>query len=158
MPPPGEIIMAQESVVDNQVSIDLDVYEAVENALDRLDILREIHAGLAIEVHNGIVTLNGVVVSAIMRHEVIRTVAGVPGVVKVVDRLIDDSQIKGAVAAALASDPELGIYQPAISINSYQGTVVLSGSALPAAQRSRACEIAAAIPGVRTVIEQIRKA
>jgi osmotically-inducible protein OsmY len=150
--------MAEERVLVSQADFDLNTYEAVKNALDRVDILREIHAGLNVQVANGIVTLSGVVVSAMMRYEVIRAVAGVLGITKVIDNLTDDSQIKMAVATALAADPDIKIYQPSISINSYLGMVVLSGAALPEAQRVKAQEIALKVPGVRAVIEQIRKA
>lgn len=150
--------MAEEQVLASQVDFDVDTYEAVKIALDRLDILREIHAGLSIKAANGVVTLSGIVVSTMMRYEVIRAVAGVLGVTKVIDNLTDDSQIKMAVATALAADPDIKIYQPSISVNSYQGTVVLSGAALPETQRVKAREIALKVPGVRAVIEQIRKA
>ena len=112
-------------------------------------MVRESRPPLKVRVENGVATLTGVAHSLIMRRAIVYTVASVPGVNKVVDQLMDDSQIDRAVAQALSTDISLDPDQ--VVINTYQGMVTLIGPQLSEADQNKAKEIIARIPGVREV-------
>ena len=73
-------------------------------------------------------------------------------------RVIDDSVITGKVKSALVADPTTKAYQ--IDVDTYKGTVQLSGFVDSSAARSRAVEVAKTVDGVRDVKNslQIRSA
>jgi len=64
-------------------------------------------------------------------------------------RVIDDSVITGKVKTALIADSTTKAYQ--IEVETYRGTVLLSGFVDSAEQRRRAVEIARSVEGVRDV-------
>lgn len=144
--------MADMQVVEgHKMQSDLDTYEEVIEAIEALNIVRETHAPIEVQVSGGVTTLSGVVPSKIARRLVVYAAASVPSVSKVVDQLIEDSQIVMAVGAALAADPSLSAYQLNIRVTSYLGEVILYGGPVDEAQQPRAMEIAAKVGGVRRV-------
>jgi Predicted periplasmic or secreted lipoprotein len=64
-------------------------------------------------------------------------------------RTVDDSVITTKVKSALIADPVTKAHE--ISVETYDGTVQLSGFVDNSEQRSRAVEIAKEVPGVKTV-------
>ena len=66
-----------------------------------------------------------------------------------VGRVVDDSVITGKVKAALVADPTTKAHQ--IDVDTYQGTVQLSGFVDNAEARARAAEIARDVDGVKDV-------
>ncbi len=64
-------------------------------------------------------------------------------------RVIDDSVITGKVKTALIADSTTKAYQ--IEVETYQGSVQLSGFVDSAEQRRRAVEIARSVEGVKDV-------
>jgi osmotically-inducible protein OsmY len=66
-----------------------------------------------------------------------------------VGRVIDDSVITGKVKAALIADPTTKAHQ--IEVETFKGTVQLSGWVDTEAARTRATEVARNIEGVRDV-------
>lgn len=64
-------------------------------------------------------------------------------------RVIDDSVITGKVKAALIADSTTKAHQ--ITVETYQGTVQLSGFVDSSAARSRAVELARQVEGVKDV-------
>lgn len=64
-------------------------------------------------------------------------------------RVIDDSVITGKVKAALIADSTTKAHQ--IEVETYQGTVQLSGFVDSKESRSRAAELARQVEGVKTV-------
>lgn len=64
-------------------------------------------------------------------------------------RFIDDSVITARVKAALLKDPVVSAL--AVSVETYKGTVVLSGFVASEDQQRRAAEVAATVQGVVTV-------
>lgn len=64
-------------------------------------------------------------------------------------RAVDDSVITGKVKAALIADPTTKAHQ--IEVETFQGTVQLSGFVDSADARSRATEIAKNVDGVKSV-------
>ena len=64
-------------------------------------------------------------------------------------RVVDDSVITGKVKAALVADPTTKAHQ--IEVETFKGTVQLSGFVDDAAARTRAVEVAKNIEGVKNV-------
>jgi len=141
--------------LDTPFISDLDLHEAVTEAIGRLNIVREAGVNLQVTVQEGVVTLEGVVLTRIMRRAVLTTAATVPGVQKVIDRLYTDADIEVAVSQALAADPATRTAQPAIAVASHLGEVVLSGR-LDHSEAARAAPaVAASVPGVRRVVNRL---
>ena len=134
------------------IEADLDTIEAVTEAIGSLHMVRESRPPIKVTLEKGIVTLEGVVLSHIMHRAVLVKTATARGVQKVVDRLYEDPLLEVAVANALAVEPMLKQHQPSISVTSYLGVVTLSGATLGEAERAKAKEVAAHVPGVSDVI------
>jgi osmotically-inducible protein OsmY len=64
-------------------------------------------------------------------------------------RVVDDSVITAKVKSALVADPTTKAHQ--INVETFQGTVQLSGFVDDAAARSRATQVAQGVEGVRDV-------
>jgi osmotically-inducible protein OsmY len=140
--------MAEE--ITTQI-IDPEILETVTRAINDLVIVRESHPPLEIAVEKGVVTLEGTVLSNIMRRTVLYQAATTPGVQKVLDHLYEDPQLELAVARALAADAGLERSQPSIRVSSYQGVITLSGTIGDETERSKAEELASQTDGVRRV-------
>lgn len=143
--------MAQEPTMEDQAAVDADLYEAVIDAVEGVNMVRESRAPVSVSVEGGVVTLTGVVISETMKRAVLYYASTVPGVRKVVDKIFEDPKLRQAVAMALLADPLLGPHQTEILITSYLGMITLSGPALPQDVQSKAVDIAASVPGVREV-------
>jgi osmotically-inducible protein OsmY len=144
--------MAQEPMLGlDTADTDLDIHEAVVEAVEGLNGVRESRAPITITVADGVVTLTGIVLSSTMRRAVRYRAATTPGVVKVIDQLEEDPSIRQRVAMALSDDPATAPYQPPITVTSYLAMVTLSGPTMPEAVAARAREIAAGVSGVREV-------
>jgi osmotically-inducible protein OsmY len=143
--------MAQQPTLDIETMNDIDIYEAVVEAVEGVDMVRESRAPISVKVEQGVVTLTGVVISETMKRAVIYYASSVTGVVKVVDQVYEDPKLRIASAVALAYDPLTAQYQTTITTTSYLGMVTLSGPALPQDVQSKAKEIVASVPGVREV-------
>jgi osmotically-inducible protein OsmY len=142
-------IMAQQPILPNIEALEdeFDLYQSVVEAVDDLYMVRESGVNLDITLHDGVVTVSGVVLSPVMRQAVLYTIATVPGIRKVVDQLYDDQQIQMAVAAAIG---DAQIY-----VRSYRGVVTLSGKAVSQEALSKAKAAAAGIAGVRDVYSEV---
>jgi osmotically-inducible protein OsmY len=66
---------------------------------------------------------------------------------------IDDAAVTTKVKAAFAKDP--GVKAMDVKVNTFRGTVQLSGWVNTAEEKAKAEEIAKTIPGVKTVENQI---
>lgn len=144
--------MAQQAMTQIEAAdADVNIDEAVMEAVAGLNMVRESRAPITVTVERGVVTLTGIVLSESMKRAVLYQAATTPGVVKVIDNLYEDPVLRQAVAAALAGDPITGPHQPSITITCYLGMVTLTGPALPDGVQSKAREIIASIPGVREV-------
>ena len=69
-------------------------------------------------------------------------------------RVVDDSMITGKVKAALIADPTTKAHQ--IEVETFKGTVQLSGFVDDAAARRRAGEVARNVDGVKEVKNDLR--
>jgi osmotically-inducible protein OsmY len=120
----------------------MDVVEALWND----DLLRRVDLPFVrVTVQDGIVTLEGNVVTGIHRLRAEEIVRKVPGVLDVQNHLIGDEELEIAVAQALGRDERTR--RQLIRVRAVQGIVRLAGEVTAAAE-----EVAAHVPGVREVV------
>jgi osmotically-inducible protein OsmY len=133
-----------------------DLLSAIEDALWRYEPVRS--RALPIDVTlkgDGVVGVHGNAPTRIIKESILGLVSSIAGVERVEDDLQADPAIEVGVAEALATDPTTAHLPPgAIQVFADLGIVVLVGS-LEAADRSAALRVAAAIPGVRRVIDRL---
>jgi osmotically-inducible protein OsmY len=129
---------------------DLDLRTAVEDVLNRLDIVRSSRVEVYVEVANGHVTLSGVVQSPMVSVEVERAVAEVPGVTQVTNLLVDDGTLSRQVAEALATDSRTQAIPPGYEVTVLFGHVTLVGRFTPDEARA-VMSVTQSVPGVRAV-------
>lgn len=135
---------------------------AVEGAIWAYDPIRQTNTILRVSTDDGVVTLAGNMRSSIMTNMAGRLAAGVPGVRRVVNALVSDTDIESRAAVAVAMDPDAGVLTDRISLFSILGTVemdgVIAAPTLAAAEalRQRVEAIVRAVPGVHGVINQIQ--
>lgn len=147
--------------LETQTEADRDVCAAVQAALYRYDPIRTSDSKIDAVCAEGVVTLIGVVRSRVMKVMAVRVARQVPGVVEVNDELLTDTDIEGAIALAFALDEELRRAGGIIRVKSILGVVYLAGDvAADSVERAEvlrehAAEIAAAVPGVVTVISSV---
>jgi osmotically-inducible protein OsmY/uncharacterized protein YrrD len=132
---------------------DQELQWAVEDALwsdhrlvDEVFTLYPIH----VSVHDGVVTLRGNVRNAAQKRHVLKLVSGVPGVLSVNNHVVADDELEQAITQALAADPRTRGAQ--IRVYSWLGNVHLDGEVPTNEARSAAEQVAAAMPGVRGVV------
>ncbi len=148
--------VAENQLIQEQQSLaDLDIYEAVVEAIESFNPIRETRVPVEVTVKDGVVTLEGVVFTDTMRRMILYAASTTPGVRKVVDRLHDDKSLELAVAQALMADPTLRTSPSPIRVSSYAGTVTLYGKVNSKQERLAAIAVAARVPGVRTVIDRL---
>src|SRR5690349_20065954 len=100
--------MSLQTVPNTDIPLtDLDVHEAVTNAINNLDFVRESDLKLHVNVLNSEATISGVVLSRIMHRAVMQAAASAPGVRRVIDNLMTDTDIEMAVGQALAKELDL---------------------------------------------------
>jgi osmotically-inducible protein OsmY len=127
-----------------------DVYHRLRDCqLVRLDL-----PGITIHARDGVVWLRGHVSSDGKRRRTDEVLWGLAGLVELQNELVTDTALAAAVAMALAYDPRtarqrIGVY-PDLGVMRLRGIV-----RTPSAQAS-AREIAAAVPLVKQVINELR--
>jgi osmotically-inducible protein OsmY len=151
-----EVHVAESQLVREQQTLtDLDIYEAVVEAIESFNPIRETRVPVEVTVKDGVVTLEGIVFTDTMRRMILYAASTTAGVKKVIDRLYDDESLEIAVAQALAADPTLSTIPSPISVSSYAGAVTLHGKVSSKQERLAAIAVASQIPGVRTVIDRL---
>jgi osmotically-inducible protein OsmY len=133
---------------------DVDTYAAVVAALERMPMIRPALPQIHVVVRHGAAAVSGNVLSQIMRRAVIYTVASTPGINKVLDQLVDDTQIDRAVARALSAEPSL-TQHTGIIVSTYLGFVKLTGARLSEVEQQKARDIAERVSGVQGVVIQL---
>jgi osmotically-inducible protein OsmY len=111
---------------------------------------------IRVRVKQGIVTLEGHVPAHGFGHMAAQIAGRIKGVRQVRDRLVADDDLQVAVAVALGRDPRTRAVQPRVRIDS--GRVTLIGRAPDEPTRAAAGAVAAAVPGVRGVVNHLRRA
>ncbi len=132
---------------------DEELQREVEEVLYEVGPLHVDYRGMTIRVLDSVLYLEGNISSS-LRSDIVRSQAsGVPGLLDIEDHLVGDDTLAGAVAEALSRDPRtkglpIGVY-PKL------GAVRISGAVHNGQQREAAGEIAAKVPGVRSVINDL---
>ena len=132
---------------------DEDVAEDVRQALWDIPRLHIDMRGIEVYVHDGVVELAGNVSSALNEHLAVEQAMSVSGVLEVLDHLVTDTNLAVAVAEALARDPRL--HRMPIGVYANLGAVTLRGAVHTDEAREAAGQIAQAVPGVRSVQNDI---
>ncbi len=83
-----------------------------------------------------------------------RGLAGASGELGSIGRRLRDAKVSTSVRAALGVNRELAAYD--LSVSTEDGVVTLRGNVPDAALRARAERLAAAVPGVRQVVDHVR--
>jgi len=121
---------------------------------------------ISVDTHAGVVTLRGKVESALSKNAAERIARGVDGVKGVTSLLqvvpdrqrkfVDakDDDMKGAVTARF--DKDAGLKDADIKVRSDNALVTLMGTVPNARAKVRAGDLARAVPGVRTVRNELR--
>lgn len=156
LPPLRRIIVDAQHQPNAEAYSDLDLYEAVRDAVYDLDYVRESDVVVHVNVLNGEAELKGVVLTRIMHHAVIQAAASVQGVKKVIDNLRTDTDIEIAVGQAMWK--EIGAPAANISASGYRGEVMLVSDSVSAEVIQRAAEIAGNVPGVVRVTTRLVQA
>lgn len=126
-----------------------DVRQDVMAAMLDLEQVRSTRPPVQVQVHDGEVTVSGVVRSRVIAQRLVWRLTRVPGVKWVHSELTDDVTIELAIAHALAADERVKSFAPRIWVNSYHGAVDLEGRVGDEAVCLAAGELAAGVPGVR---------
>ncbi len=139
------------------------LYAAIKARLAGMDI--DSTTRVSVAVHDGHVTLSGVIKNQQSKERDVKLVREMRGVKSVDDRLrvgrvgpsaaqvVGDAAIVAAVASALAA--QTGINVASVRIRADNGTVTLAGHAATAAIKSTLLAAAKKTPGVRNVVDRI---
>lgn len=127
----------------------------VDRALWNDGVLRESdYHEIDIVVSNGVVSLNGYVMTLTIKARVERAARTVHDVLDVENHLIADDQVVIAVAQAL--DHDARTREQTVYVNARNGIVSLSGEVSSAAVRAAVEECAASVPVVRGVLNYVQ--
>jgi osmotically-inducible protein OsmY len=133
---------------------DAELHEEVRTAIEGYSRLRIDMDGIAIHAIDGVVWLKGNVSSEANRRLVQDQLVGIRGLAELHNELVADPDLAAAISAALARDPataneRIGVY-PTL------GDVRLRGMVRTAAARETAGRLAAGVPGVKSVQNDLR--
>ena len=142
-----------EAVVYDDEEVREQVYHALNHAYPPF---RELLLPIAVEVHDGEVTLTGWVRTPAMKHMATTLTLEVPGVKAVHNELIADDELERAVSAALEQEPSLEDDFPGIHVDALAGAVTLWGEVSSEEDKRKAQEIAEKVEGVRKVINDLK--
>jgi len=128
---------------------DEELHEEIRSAIYDYPRLRVDLSGIGIHVIDGVLWLQGHVSSDLNKRLVADQLTNIRGLGQVHNELIDDTDLAGAVAMALAKDPRtarerIGVY-PAL------GHIHLRGRVHTGDARAAAYEVARGVPGVKDV-------
>jgi osmotically-inducible protein OsmY len=127
-----------------------DVYHRLRDCqLVRLDL-----PGIAIHARDGVVWLQGHVSSDGKRRRADDVLRGLDGMLALHNELVADTALAAAVAMALANDPRTA--RQRIGVYPYRGVMRLRGIVRPPTAHADAWEIAAAVPLVKQVVNELR--
>ncbi len=142
---------AQEALLPMSEA-DVDLWEDVHEAL----LLAEPTSvsDIKITVEDGVVVLEGVVRTEVAKQLAPTIVGAVPGVKRVISRLVSDTELQIRVAAAITADPRFRRCGP-IRVESFLGNVRLQGRVPSAEHKVLAEQVARQVPGVKAVINEL---
>jgi osmotically-inducible protein OsmY len=122
-------------------------------AIDAYSPLRIDMRGFDVYAIDGVIWLRGHVASDLNRSLVPDQLVGLPGIAEIHNDLISDSAISSAVSMALARDPRTT--EARIGVYPRLGEIHLRGNVATPATRQAAEQIAAAVPGVKSVVNEL---
>ncbi len=134
-----------------------DLEGAVERALWELDAVRVASQRPVIRVRaDGSVELSGPVRSRIIADQILEIARTVPGVGRVINRLVSDPELEITVARALQMDGRTAhLPAGAVAVRSTFGVVTLIGRISSPADREAIRAAAAAVPGVVEINDRL---
>ncbi len=135
--------------------VDTELEQAVREAILRYGTLRIWGHAFQVEANEGIVTLVGHVRTLSSKETAERIVRQVPGVKAIKNQLRVDTELEVAVAQALANDPRTVGGFPGILVGSAFGEIFLKGMVSSEEIKSAASQVAAQVPGVREVTNEL---
>ncbi len=142
--------MVSEHTAEEEVLIN-----AVRDALSKYDPVRiwgdDVHLG----AHGSTITLSGYVRSRSAKEMAGKLASQVNGVSAVQNNLNVDADLELAIAQALAADPRTQGAFPGILVGTVFGVVYLKGAVKTPEIKTAAGEIAAKIPGVQNVSNEL---
>lgn len=133
----------------------------VEGALWSYAPIRQSNTRVDIEVEGDVVYLDGNIRGALLKVVAGELAARVPGVGRVVNRLVSDPDVEHEIAMHLATDEGLDLTTDHLAIKSLLGTVYLGGMifadtlAEAEALKGRAEALIGGMPGVREVVSTV---
>ncbi len=130
----------------------------IRDRLYKWNPIREVGAPVGIEVKDGLVTLTGWVRTLSHKKGAERLVVEIEGAREVRNQLFCDDELAPAVARALAEDPRTVHDFPGVQVFSHLGHVTLTGYVASQEEWDIADEVAAKVPGVRSVDNRLRVA
>jgi hyperosmotically inducible protein len=140
---------------NGRTSRDAELEQAAQEALLRYGTLRIWGHALQITASSGVVTCEGHVRTTPSKETAERLIREVPGVREVVNHLFVDTDLEIAAAQALANDSRTVNSFPGILVGCAFGEVLLKGSVSSQEAKKAAGDIAAKVPGVRTVTNEL---
>lgn len=132
---------------------DAEIYDTVFHAIDSYPRLRVDEAGIVIHVIDSVVWFKGHVSSELNRDIVSDLLVGIPGISEVHNELIADTDLAAKVSTALAQDPRTA--QERIGVYPLLGNVRLRGIVHTPGARAAAGEIAARVPGIAMITNDL---
>lgn len=108
---------------------------------------------LQAKVRDGVALLEGYAWCDLYQQRLEELTVAVPGVLAVRNEVISDEELRRQVMGALRQDPRTA---PATArVHSYVGNISITGQAPDEAARAAITEVAAAVPGVRSVVNEV---
>ncbi len=141
--------------VNGRTTADKELEQAVRDAILRYGTLRIWGHAFQVETDGGTVTLAGHVRTAVSKETAERIVRQVNGVKTVKNQLIVDTELEVAVAQALADDARTVNGFPGILVGSAFGEIFLKGEVASQEIKDAASQVAAQVPGVREVTNEL---
>jgi osmotically-inducible protein OsmY len=139
----------------NVTKRDVNLEQAVRDALDRYAPLRMWQHSIEVQASGGTVVLAGNARSQAEKEIAEKFVRSVKGVTSVENRLIVDGDLEVAVAQALAADARTGSAFPGILVGVVFGTNFLKGTVASQDVKKAAGEIASQVAGVQRVSNEL---
>ncbi len=133
------------STLTSPTTADIDLRNAIEEALWSLDSIRVTKPALEITVSGGQAEVSGLVASPMMRQQIEEVLSRLPARID----LMDDAAIGYAAAHALAADSRTAAIPPGYRLTSHNGHIHLKGKLMP----EQAQAMQAVLAGVRGVRE-----
>jgi osmotically-inducible protein OsmY len=141
--------MAEPSRVSDQ-----DLAYDINAALARDHLLRATLSELEVQVKDGRVTLRGYARDESHARRAEDAARSVPGVASIENLIVSDSELRRHVARALGQDARTTGYP--YSVEAFQGIVRITGTNVPPEVQAATHEVAAGVPGVRAVLDELR--